>query len=78
MSLPGFRIVRMGVAFQAGEAAARLRHIGETPIGKGDAEDFGARQWADACGFDEPAVYGCFLSGFMDEVAKLGAPKPRR
>lgn len=71
MSYDSALLVRLAAATYAGEAAARLRHTGRLPrvSDTGRPEDFGAFQWAEACGFaDCKELRSMFSHAFCDTL----------
>ena len=59
-------VVRASAAIDAGEVAARFRKNGLTPKGEGNPDDYGAYQWAEACGFaDSVAIRSIFAHSFL-------------
>lgn len=64
MSL-NIKMLRFFAALKTGEAAGNLYKSGRTPHDTGEARDFGAFQWAEACGFgDCPQERSMFTQGF--------------
>ena len=72
-------MVRLMAAIEAGDAAAKLRLCGHVPLAVNTLEpsDYGAFQWAVACGFAEDReLRSAFSHAFCDvlDAARGRAP----
>jgi hypothetical protein len=68
--------VALAGALAAGQAAGALRKSGlylphASPPGmRGNPEDFGAFQWAEAAGYGHPSLRSVFTHGFLSIMGK--------